>query len=140
MDLSLGELERQELGNSTVLFWQDLFFIKNMEVEESFIEDEKHRNFYEGYSMLQFPYIENYGIDYLVYFMQSSKYSGSLKTPGFGEKFDEDSFLFPLILEYNLWILPNSTNLTDIYPGLNLVLHFYVDVMLYGPRDFVNFK
>ena len=39
---------REELGNLSVIFWQDQFFMENMEIDQSFIEKNKVRNYYEG--------------------------------------------------------------------------------------------
>ena len=61
----------------------------------------------------------------------TSKTSGTLKTPWYGQDFDENKFEY--VAYYVYWIfLPTSlSNIIDIYPDLTFVLHFYMDVNLY---------
>ena len=46
---------REELGNLSVIFWQDQYFVENNEAETSFWEENKYGDYYEGFTHLQFP-------------------------------------------------------------------------------------
>ena len=68
---------REELGNLSVIFWQDQYFVENNEAESSLVEENKYRNYYQGFTLLRFPFYYN---GYLVSRMNTSKTSGSVKT------------------------------------------------------------
>ena len=41
---------REELGNLSVIFWQDQYFVENTEAETSFWQENKYRDYYEGFT------------------------------------------------------------------------------------------
>ena len=67
--------------------------------------------------------------------MDTSKTSGSLKTPMYGEPFDENKFEYCANYGYYIYLPPNIVNITELYPGLTIVLQFYVDVSLYEGHE-----
>ena len=82
---------REELGNLSVIFWQDHFFVENTQVETSFVEDNKYRNIYEGYTFLMFPYYDLFdNIINSASYMYTCRTSGLVKTYLYGEPFDSN--------------------------------------------------
>ena len=123
---------REELGNLSVIFWQDQYFVENTEAETSFWEENKYRDHYEGFTHLQFPsYWPISNIIHFTYYMLTSKTSGSVKTPLYGEPFDDNKFEYAAYYRYYIYFPPNIVNITELYPGLTIVLQFYADVSLY---------
>ena len=135
--MTFDNMTREELGNLSVIFWQDQYFMDNMKVEKAFIENQKYRNMYEGYSAVIYPaYADFGGIIHLMAIMKTSKTSGSLQTPWYGDTFDEN-FDYAAYFQYYIYF-PTDLNVT--YPDLKLVLHFHVDVMLYGSTEEVYYR
>ena len=135
--MTIDKVEREELGNLSVLFWQDYYFMENVKVEKAFIEEQKYRNFYEGYSTLSYPAYTDYsGISHLILNRYTSKTSGSLETPWYGDTFD-DNFDYAVMSQFHIKF---PVNLKILYPDLKLVFHFHVDVMLYGPVENVGYR
>ena len=130
--ISIDNKTREELGNLSVIFWQDYFFVKNNEVDASFIEENKYRNYYEGYTNLNLPYYDVFdNINLLVKYWYTSKSSGTLKTPGYGEEFNENKFEYTAYYVYWIFLPTSLPNMIDIYPNLTFVLHFLMDVDLF---------
>ena len=124
--------KREELGNLSVIFWQDQYFVENNEVESALVEENKYRDYYQGFTELRFPYYEKFGDrEYLESLMQTYSTSGSVKTPWYGQPFDSNKFRYSVWSEYHIDFTVNITNITETYPDLMLVLEFYVDVKLY---------
>jgi hypothetical protein len=123
------------LGNLSVQWVQDQSFMEESEFENSFIEKRKHRNFYEGYSRLQYPY---YSYTRYQYSMKTSATSGSVRSPGFGENFEAKKFKNRVYYDYTIYLPTTLSSVTSQYNDLSLVLDFQVDVQLYGGNEFVS--
>ena len=106
-----------------------------MRIESSFVEENKYRNYYEGYQWLQFPSKKRCQ-------MWTSRASGHLKTPLYGEPFDEDNFEYNVKYEYNFYPPSSLGLIVDLYPNLNLnfVLHFYMDVYPGQEKIYMDFR
>ena len=103
-----------------------------MEIETAFVEKNKYRGYYEGYSGQIFPHYQSIdGIMYGEYLWRTTKTSGSLKTPWYGEQFDENKFQYVAQYHYGIHFPPNLANVTESNPGLTFVLDLYIDVALY---------
>ena len=100
-----------------------------MEIETSFKNN--YRDYYEGSTVQQFPYYIDDGIGGIRYLWVTSKTSGSLKTPHYGEQFDENKFVYVAQYKYGFHFPSNLADVTKSNPGLKFVLHFYMDVALY---------
>ena len=132
---------REELGNLSVIFWQDYYFAQNREVEKSFVEENKYRDYYEDNTYIFFPkYDKVDSIVHSMYYMYTYKTSGYLNTPFYGESFDANKFEYVVYYIYTLYLPDNIHSLGRKYPGLRLVLHFYVDVALYPGSEYVYFE
>ena len=46
----MGKESRTELGNLAIQWLNEVFLVENLEIEEAFIEKNKYRNIYEGYT------------------------------------------------------------------------------------------
>ena len=123
---------RKELGSLGVQWLQDQFFIENMEYERSFIQKGKYRNYYEGYSSLSYPYYSDSDSRYESA-TETYATSGSVRTPGFGEKFDSKKFKNRVLYIYVIYIPTDFANYKK--QKLDLVLNFNIDVQLYGGYD-----
>ena len=110
--------------------------MKNMEFGNSFYRMQKYRKYYEGYSELEFPYYDAF-FTRNQYFMYSSGTSGTIRSPGFGKKFDAKKFKNKLDYKYKIWLLDNWYIISRKFPDLTLVLHFNVHVQLFGGREYV---
>ena len=106
-----------------------------MRIESSFVEDNKYRNYYEGYQWLQFPSKKRCE-------MWTSRASGHLKTPSYGEPFDEDNFEYNVDYEYHFYPPSSLGLIVDLYPNLDLlfVLHFYMDVYPGQETIYIDFR
>ena len=125
---------REELGNLSVIFWQDQYFVENYEIDTSLEEENKYRDYYQGYTSLQFPAHEqniHFMDGYTRYEYHTSKTSGSVKTPWYGQPFDKEKFEYSYRSHYYIFSPSNIADITDTHPGLTFVLDFYVDVALY---------
>ena len=125
---------REELGNLSVIFWQDQYFVENYEIDTSLEEENKYRDYYQGYTSLQFPAHEqniHFMDGYTRYEYHTSKTSGSVKTPSYGQPFDKEKFEYSYRSHYYIFSPSNIADITDTHPGLTFVLDFYVDVALY---------
>ena len=82
-----------ELAKLSLNFWIDKFFMENTNVETAFVEAEKYRNYYEGFTEIFFPYNEYWDAyePLSSYEMKTSRTSGFVKTPWYGEPFNEMS-------------------------------------------------
>ena len=129
---TVGKKTREELGNLSVIFWQDQYFVENNEAESSLVEENKYRNYYRGFTELRFPYYAKYGNrEYLESLMNTYSTSGSIKSASYGQPFDSNKFRYFVWSEYYIHFTANITDITETYPDLMLVLEFYVDVKLY---------
>ena len=45
---------REKLGNLSVIFWQDQYFVENNQVDTALEEENKYRDYYLGYTWLVF--------------------------------------------------------------------------------------
>lgn len=135
---------RGELGNLSITFWQDQFFVENTKVETSFVEENKYRNYYEGYSHLLFPRYDQAYADEADNMLQSSyalytsSTSGFLRSPWYGEAFDKDKFEYAASYTYNIYLPTNLSNISDLYSDLSFVLQFHLDVSLYPGNEYVK--
>ena len=107
---------RGELGNLSVQWVEYLNFIENSEIEQSFIQNQKYRNFYDGFSQALFP----------VYSSSKSRYEnrirttvtvGSVRSVLFGKEFDAKTKILTLRI-----YLPH--NISTNYPNLSRFLIF----------------
>ena len=64
--------------------------MENMVVEESFFEEDKYRNYYQGYTQLKFPYYEEDSRYILPYRRLPYEYSGQVSWPPGIEKLNND--------------------------------------------------
>ena len=121
----LDSSTRDELANLSTIFWQDQFFMQSWETQKNTFENDKYRNYYEAYSMLTLPVMHKSRT------IITNKISGFVKTPWYGEPFDENVFETALTVEYYIWFPSNFQELLRLYPGLCLVMHFHIDVGIY---------
>ena len=134
---------REELGNLSVIFWQDQYFVENYEVDISFVEKNKYRDYYHGYTLLEFPYwFLDFRHAYNTQFRnryRTSKSSGSVKTAWYGEPFDENKFTYSSLSNYEINF---PIKAFERFPNLKLILEFYMDVGLYeeGPADYERIR
>ena len=138
---TIDAVSRNELGNLSVIFWQDQYFLENMEIETCFqsFGSFGYRDFYEGYTELWLPFYERwFGGDCLVHHRDTSKTSGTVKTPLYGEKFDANKFQYVTHILFGLRYPSNLANLTELNPGLKLVVQLYMDVALYPGHEVVK--
>ena len=135
----IDEESREELGNLSIIFWQDQFFVENTKVETAFVEENKYRNYYEGSVHLQFPrYAVADSMLQSFYDLFTSRTSGSIRTPWYGELFDENRFEYAASYQYNIYLPTNLSNITELHSGdLYFVLDFYMDVSLYPGNEYV---
>ena len=140
-DKIIDKKTREELGNLSTIFWQDHFFLENTNKETSFVEEEKYRNYYEGYTHIQFPYFDLISNTiHSAYYMHTSRTSGHMKTPWYGEPFNEDKFEYMAFYHVLIYFPTNLLNITQSYPGLTFVMHFYMDVALFEGYEEVKIK
>ena len=52
----VDEDSRAEIGNLSLIFLQDQYFVQNMEYQASFYEKDIARDYYEGHIDILFPY------------------------------------------------------------------------------------
>ena len=135
----IDEESREELGNLSIIFWQDQFFVENTKVETAFVEENKYRNYYEGSVHLQFPrYAVADSMLQSFYDLFTSRTSGSIRTPWYGELFDENRFEYAASYQYNIYLPTNLSNITELHSDdLYFVLDFYMDVSLYPGNEYV---
>ena len=69
--------------------------------------------------------------------MKTTASSGSIRSPGFGEKFDARKFKNRVRYEYEFFLPPNMSTLSMIYPDLYLVVELQVDVQFYEGEEYV---
>ena len=101
-----------------------------MAVESSFFERNKYRNYYEGYTKISNAYFDDYHYHY--HGLDTSTTSGFIKTPGFGEPFDAEMFQLKANYWYTIYLPNNLAIIAANIPNLTLVMHFDVDVGMYG--------
>ena len=112
--------------------------MENTEAETSFWEGNKYRDYYEGFTHLLFPYNNVFdNIMFTYYYMWTSKTSGSVKTPMYGETFDENKFEYGAFYLYKIYFPTNIANLTESYPGLVIVMQLYADVSFYEGTEYI---
>ena len=87
---TLDQEKRDELIKLAGLLLQEEEIATIIKVENSFEEEGKYRNWYEGYSRVTLPYVEFGTQQYRPF---TSKTSGSITTPWFQEKFSAERFM-----------------------------------------------
>ena len=140
---TIEERSREELGNLSVIFWQDQYFVENNQEDASLVEENKYRDYYQGYTSLQFPQF-NPALLNLQYHYETSKTSGSVKTAWYGQSFDPNKFEDDLFCLYFIYFpgydhdsSSNINTIAETIPGLTFVLDFYMDVGLYPGMEYV---
>ena len=109
-----------------------------MDIETAFVEKGKYRNYYEGYSNIQFPNLErNKGLVESAYYMLTSRTSGTVKTAWYGEPFNEDEFEYKARNIHHIFFPTNLPNISHSFPGLTFVMHFHMDVALFEGAEYV---
>ena len=115
--------------------------MENMETENSYSEKDRYRNYYEGYTLLNFHtsgYVQ--GEYYVQQKKTLSKPYGYLKTPWYGDNFEDNIFEYFVLCKYSFEYgkeLISTVNRLRNKGGLFFVLHFHIDIGLYeeGQED-----
>ena len=132
---TLNNESRAEFGSLAIQQQQDIFFLDNMAVENSFFERNKYRNYYEGSTKISNAYFEKYfdkeSQNMHIHGLDTSTTSGFIKTPGFGEPFDAKMFQLKANYWYTIYLPSNLSIIAANIPNLTLVMQLDVDVGLY---------
>ena len=142
IDKYISPQAREELGNLSVIFWQDYYFAENRKDESSFVEENKYRNYYEGKTVIKFPYYDDAGTSsiYHTYYLDTYTTSGHLKTPYYGQAFDENKFEYAAFYQYYISFPDNIESLGKKQPGLRFVVQLFIDVALYPGTEYVTLQ
>ena len=121
-NITLTTKDRQEMINYAV----DQLIIKEAEVykgfHETFIEEKRQRNWLNGISYITLPGPQEYTFI-------TTALSGSVRTPLFGKKFNQEEFLPQVDWKY-LFIYKPTFEIN--YPDTFLVIDFTFDVTSFG--------
>ena len=118
--------------------WFDVGMLNDeINVDNSFKENEKSRKWYEGHSKVTLPYdaytVDNHG---QVYFMDTSATSGNLSTPWFGDPFTAEKFEKWVRYDYNIHF---PTNISTMASNMNIVVVMMLDTKeTVGSNEYVG--
>ena len=84
---------------------QETFYNEVIENMKRLEEENRHYNFYHGFTKLQLPYVshQSYNDDFydkLYFFIATSASSGSIRTQYFGEKLDLKNVVFKVLPDF----------------------------------------
>ena len=143
-NITIGEETREKLGNLSVIFWQDYFFVENMRIDDTFVEKDKLRNYYDGKTRVEFAHYDTYDSRiHSVKFMSTSKTSGVVTSPWYGYPYDENVFEYVAVYRWFIYFPP--PNITSKYPELKervleilCVYLFFLSISVIDPP--INFR
>ena len=127
-NITLDNMDRQEMINIAVnhIIFKESELYKDF--HETFVEEDRPRNWLEGISYISLPSPPNY--DYV-----TTALSGSVSTPSFGEHFDQEKFLPQVHWNYS-FIIPPTLKID--YPGTIFVIDLTFDTISYGSQESIE--